>query len=120
MVTTAFARNGGTPGKKERRPRNGFRTVHSLKGGGAARQVRIEDYAGRPDWSVRVHVSSPNGEPLPSRIYLQASDGGSYFPKQFSRVVSVTEDYISTRRQLFSEYAVGGHLEGWRGSSMSR
>jgi len=116
----AFARNGGTPGQERTADHGmGFALYTVSRGGGAARQVRIEDYAwSEPTGSVRVHVSSPNGEPLPSRIYLQASDGRSYFPdSSFPRVVSVTEDYYFHTDGSFSVNMPVGEatLEVWRG-----
>ena len=115
-----YARNGGMA--------NHLRTIDSgmgfalytvTRGGGEPRMVPIEDYAwSSPTGSVRVQVSDADGELLPSRVYLQAADGRSYFPDaSYPRVVSVTEDYYFHTDGSFSVTLPAGEarLEVWRG-----
>ncbi len=115
-----FARNGGTPDQRRTADRGmGFALYTVGRGGGEPQRVRIEDYAwSEPTGSVRVRVSGSDGELLPSRIYLQGSDGRSYFPDgSFPRVVSVTEDYYFHTDGSFSVTMPVGEaaLEVWRG-----
>ena len=115
-----FARNGGTPDQERTADRGmGFALYTVSRGGGEPQRVRIEEYAwSEPTGSVRVRVSGPDGEPLPSRIYLKGSDGRSYFPDgSYPRVVSVTEDYYFHTDGNFSVTMPVGEaaLEVWRG-----
>ena len=116
----AYARNGGTP-RQERTADSGmgFALYTVGRGGGAPRPVPIEGYAwSEPTGNIRVRVSDASGKRLPSRIYLQGSDGRSYFPDgSYPRVVSVTEDYYFHTDGSFSvTLPVGGaDLEVWRG-----
>ncbi len=115
-----YARNGGTPDQERTADRGmGFSLYIVGRGGGEPRRVRIEDYAWtEPTGNVRVRVSDANGELLPSRIYLQGSDGRSYFPDgSYPRVVSVTEDYYFHTDGSFSVTLPVGEakLEVWRG-----
>ena len=116
----AYARNGGMPDQERTADGNmGFGLYTVGRGGGAPQPVRIEDYAwSEPTGHVRVRVSDADGELLPSRIYLQGSDGRSYFPDgSYPRVVSVTEDYYFHTNGSFSVTLPVGtaDLEVWRG-----
>jgi hypothetical protein len=68
---------------------------------------------------VRVRVSAADGRLLPSRIYLSAADGRSYFPfGSFPRVLSAAGDdyYFHTDGSFAVTLPVGdAELEVWRG-----
>ena len=115
-----YARNGGTADQ----PRTidngmGFALYTVTRGGGEPKRVRIDDFAwSEPTGQLRVRVSDSDGELLPSRVYLQGSDGRSYFPDtSYPRVVSVTEDYYFHTDGSFSVTLPVGEaqLEAWRG-----
>ena len=92
------------------------KTIQRLSG---PQPVCIDDYAwSEPTGSVRVRVSDENGQLLPSRIYLEGSDGRSYFPDgSYPRVLSVTEEYyFHTDGSFAVTLPVGeAELEVWRG-----
>ena len=116
----AYARNGGEPDRERTADSNmGFGLYTVGRGGGAPQPVRIDDYAwSEPTGSVRVRVSDENGQLLPSRIYLEGSDGRSYFPDgSYPRVLSVTEEYYFHTDGGFSVTLPVGEaeLEVWRG-----
>jgi TolB protein len=115
-----FARNGGTPDAPRTADSGmGFALYTVSRGGGEPRRVRIEGYAwSEPTGSVRVRVSDAGGRPLPSRIYLRASDGRSYFPDgSFPRVANVGEDYYFHTDGGFTVTTPVGQvgIEVWRG-----
>ena len=97
----------------------GFGLYTVTRGGGAPQPVRIDDYAwSEPTGRLRVRVSDPDGELLPSRIYLTGADGRAYFPDgSYPRVVSVTEDYYFHTDGSFSVTLPAGEatVEAWRG-----
>ncbi len=116
----AYARNGGTAGTERTADSGmGFGLFVTGRGGGEPKPVRIEDYAwSEPMGQVRVRVSDADGELLPSRVYLRAADGRSYFPRgSFPRVVSVTEDYYFHTDGSFAVTVPPGAAElvVWRG-----
>ena len=90
------------------------------RGGGVPRHIQIEEYAwSDPVGQVRVRVNAADGALLPSRIYLSASDGRSYFPRgSFPRVLSADGDdyYFHTDGSFTVTLPVGNaDLEVWRG-----
>ncbi len=116
----AYARNGGT----ENQPRTidsgmGFALYTVGRGGGEPQRVPIEDYAwSSPAGRLSVRVRGPDGDPLPSRVYLQGADGRAHFPRgSYPRVVSVTEDYYFHTDGSFTATLPAGEarLEVWRG-----
>jgi TolB protein len=116
----AFARNGGTPDQERTADSGmGFGLYTVGRGGGVPKHVRIESYAwSEPTGRVRVRVTDETGELLPSRIYLQGSDGRSYFPHgSYPRVLSATEDYyFHTDGSFTVTLPIGAaDLEVWRG-----
>ncbi len=115
-----YARNGGTPDEERTADHGmGFGLYTVGRGGGVPQRVLIEDYAwSEPTGQLRVRVSDSDGGLLPSRIYLTAADGRSYFPDgSYPRVISVTEDYYFHTDGSFSiTLPVGeARLEVWRG-----
>ena len=115
-----YARNGGTHGEERTTDGGmGFGLYTTGRGGGEPVPVRIEDYAwSEPTGQVQVRVSDASGRRLPSRIYLDASDGRSYFPDgSFPRVLSGPEDYYFHTDGSFSVTLPVGEaeLEVWRG-----
>ena len=115
-----YARNGGSAGEERTTDGGmGFGLYTTGRGGGEPVPVRIEDYAwSEPTGRVQVRVSGEDGRRLPSRIYLQASDGRSYFPDgSFPRVLSGPEDYYFHTDGSFSVTLPVGpaELEVWRG-----
>ena len=71
---------------------------------------------------VQVHVSDSEGRQLPSRIYLEADDGRSYFPDtSFPRVVSVNNEYYFHTDGSFSvTLPVAGRAEVSAASKRAR
>ena len=115
-----YAKNGGTPNHLRTTDNGmGFALYTVGRGGGKPKLIRIEDYAwSEPMGVVRVRVTDSEGEPLPARVYMTASDGRSYFPEgSFPRVISVTEDYYFHTDGSFSATLPPGQaeLEVWRG-----
>ncbi|MCG8467618.1 MAG: hypothetical protein MJB57_05320, partial [Gemmatimonadetes bacterium] len=115
-----YARNGGTPDAERTVDHGmGFGLYTTGRGGGEPRPVRIDDFAwSEPTGRLRVRVADSAGEPLPSRVYLEAADGRSYFPRgSYPRVVSATEDYYFHTDGSFSVTLPAGptRLEVWRG-----
>lgn len=117
----AYARNGERPGEERTTDQGmGFGLYTVGRGGGEPEQIRIEDYAwSEPVGHVRVGVRSPDGRLLPSRVYLGAADGRSYFPRgSFPRVLSAADDeyYFHTDGSFSVTLPVGAaELEVWRG-----
>ena len=115
-----YARNGGTPDRERTIDQGmGFALYTVSRGGGEPQRVRIDGYAwSEPMGHVQVHVSDSEGRQLPSRIYLEADDGRSYFPDtSFPRVVSVNNEYYFHTDGSFSVTLPVGEaeLEVWRG-----
>ncbi|MDE2943390.1 MAG: CehA/McbA family metallohydrolase [Gemmatimonadota bacterium] len=115
-----YARNGGLHGEERTIDGGmGFGLYTTGRGGGEPVPVRIEDYAwSEPTGQVQVRVTDPRGRRVPSRIYLEGSDGRSYFPDgSFPRVLSGPEAYYFHTDGSFSVTLPVGtaELEVWRG-----
>ncbi len=116
-----YSRNGGRPEEERTTDQGmGFELYTVGRGGGVPRRIRIEEYAwSEPVGQVRVRVSAADGRLLPSRIYLSAADGRSYFPRgSFPRVLSAAGDdyYFHTDGSFAVTLPVGdAELEVWRG-----
>ena len=116
-----YSRNGGRPEEKRTIDQGmGFELYTVGRGGGVPRHIQIEEYAwSDPVGQVRVRVNAADGDLLPSRIYLSASDGRSYFPRgSFPRVLSADGDdyYFHTDGSFTVTLPVGNaDLEVWRG-----
>lgn len=118
--TFAYARSGGISDQARTADQGMGFSLHTVgRGGGQPRQVRIDGYEWtEPTGSIEVRVNDTNGERLPSRIYLRAADGRSYFPDgSYPRVLSGPEDYYFHTDGSFSVTLPAGEalLEVWRG-----
>ncbi len=83
------------------------------------RAVSIKARTSRtPTGRVRVRVLGPDGQPMPARIYLSASDGRAYAPDGgFHRVITATEThYFHTTGEFEVEVPAGSAtIEALRG-----
>ena len=77
---------------------------------GTWREVQITARrAATPMGRIRIRVLGPNGRPMPSRLYLDASDGRSYSPRDgFHRSMMVTDrHYFHSSGDVEVEVPVG-------------
>ncbi len=78
---------------------DGPQALFVMPAGGAREEdwapVPVSSRAPRtPSGRVRIRITDASGQPLPARIYLEASDGRGYAPVQgFHRVISETETH---------------------------
>ena len=86
----------------------------------AWREVEItERRATTPTGRVRIRVLGPDGQPMPARLYVQASDGRGYTPDgAFHRAMMVFDHhYFHTTGEAEVEVPAGrttiGALRGW-------
>ncbi|MDH3272337.1 MAG: CehA/McbA family metallohydrolase [Gemmatimonadota bacterium] len=117
-----YSRNGLRPGAARTTDQGmGFELYTVGRGGGEPQRIRIEDYAwSEPVGQVQVRVTDADGGLLPSRIYLTAPDGRSYFPRgSFPRVLSAEDGdsyYFHTDGSFAVTLPVGStEIEVWRG-----